>query len=285
MCQFIRLGLVQGEYDPTNTMLWRDWLYPYPMEGAAVVLIALILYPLYISLKKRCPKRWMAYAISFVANALTCSLIELAGGLMFNAQHQNWDYSDMPFNFMGQVCLQNAVAFGVAASLIAWYVYPALERFIARVKPATMNIVAVIVAIAGGILFSLYAIAPPDGIDLGTISPNAEVSVERKEADAILLDQAKFGKSLLKEMSETVAEAKNLTDEERAELQRQIEAAQAEFESMNTILEGATGEQAAAGADAVGTQAAAGEQAAGEQAAGAQAAAGEQAAGELANAA
>ena len=53
MCQFIIMGLVQGEYDPTNTMLWRDWLYPFPMEGAAVVIIALVLYPFFTWLKKK----------------------------------------------------------------------------------------------------------------------------------------------------------------------------------------------------------------------------------------
>ena len=180
MCQLIRLKIVQGEYDPSNTMLWRDWLYPYPMEGAAVVLIALLLYPLYLWLRKRYKNQLVAHAISFVANAFTCTVIEFIGGILFNAQHQNWDYSDMPFNFMGQVCLQNALAFGVAASLIAWYAYPALERAIARVKPGIMNIVFVVVIVAGGILFSLYAIAPPEGMDLGA---NQQEALDMDEAN------------------------------------------------------------------------------------------------------
>lgn len=53
MCQPIIAGLVEGDYDPSNTMLWRDWLYPFPMEGAPVVLIAVALYPLYDWLKRK----------------------------------------------------------------------------------------------------------------------------------------------------------------------------------------------------------------------------------------
>ncbi len=161
MCQFIRLGLVEGEYDPTNTMLWRDWLYPFPMEGAAVVFIALFLYPFKQWLVRKIPNRILPYVISFVANALTCSIIEFTMGLLINADLQLWDYSENFGNIMGQVCLQNALAFGVAASLIAWFLYPMLERWIARIPNDIMNIAFVVVAIFGGILWSLYIIDPP----------------------------------------------------------------------------------------------------------------------------
>ena len=172
-CQLIRLGIVAGEFHPENTMLWRDWFYPYPMHGTAVILIALILNPLFELLKKKLKSKFAPYVVSFVINGLVCTLIEFCGGLMFNAHLENWDYSNMPFNFMGQVCLQNAVGFAIASSVIAWWLYPAMERMIARVRPATMNIVCVVVAIAGGILFSLYAISPPAGIDANAINEQA----------------------------------------------------------------------------------------------------------------
>ncbi|MDO4539031.1 MAG: hypothetical protein Q4B54_12780 [Coriobacteriales bacterium] len=214
MCQFIRLGWVAGDYDPNNTMLWRDWLYPYPMEGAAVVLIALFLYPFFIWLKKKFTNRIIPYVLSFISNALLCTLIEFIGGLMFNANLQNWNYSNLPFNFMGQVCLQNTLAFGVAASIISWFVYPALERAIARVRPATMNIVCVVVAIAGGILFSLYAISPPDGIDLGqqaqqTAEQQAEAERKTIGYDIVLINSG------VDNIEKIVQEYKPLTDEQR----------------------------------------------------------------------
>lgn len=239
MCQLIRLGLVQGDYDPSNTMLWRDWLYPYPMEGAAVVLIALLLYPLYLWLRKKFKNQFVAHAISFVANAFTCTVIEFIGGILFNAHHQNWDYSNMPFNFMGQVCLQNALAFGVAASLIAWYAYPALERALARVRPAIMNIVFVVVIAAGGILFSLYAIAPPDGIDLGkTQQEQTDLGEDQQERNQIE-SSIDLMSSFADDTMEAVDAATSLTEDERSELHEHMENVSSELAHAKEDLQNA----------------------------------------------
>lgn len=162
LCQFIIMGLVEGEYDPTNTMLWRDWLYPFPMEGAAVVIIALVLYPLLQWMKKKISNPILPYVLSFFANALTCSIIEFSMGLLVNADLQLWDYTNNFGNIMGQVCLQNTLAFGVAASIIAWFVYPLLERWIARVPYDIMNIVFIVVMAFGAIIWALYIIDPPE---------------------------------------------------------------------------------------------------------------------------
>ena len=189
MCQLIRLGLVAGEYDPSNTMLWRDWFYPFPMEGAAVVIIALALYPLYEWLRSTFRARgrvWVAYVLSFIANALTCSLIEFTMGIIINADHSLWDYSDMFGNIMGQVCLQNALAFGAAASVITWFVYPQLERSIARIPFDVMNIISVAIFGIGGILWSLYLIDPPDSHSI--VAEGEQLAIMERERDAISLD-------------------------------------------------------------------------------------------------
>ncbi len=175
MCQFIILGVVQGEYDPSNTMLWRDWLYPFPMEGAAVVVIALVLYPFFLWLKKKFPgkKVIIAYIISFFAGALLCTIIEFSMGLLVNANYELWDYRDNFGNIMGQVCLQNTTAFGVVAGIITWWVYPLMERWIARVPRDIMNIAFVVIAIFGAIVWSLYLINPP-GVDEANLPQNKE---------------------------------------------------------------------------------------------------------------
>ncbi len=238
MCQLIRLGIVRGEYDPSNTMLWRDWLYPYPMEGAAVVLIALFLYPLFTELKKRFPNnRFLPYIISFVANGLLCTIIEFIGGILFNAQHQHWDYSDMPFNFMGQVCLQNALAFGAAASIICWWVYPMMERAIARVRPAVMNIVCIIVAIAGGVLFSLYLISPPEGIDLGITQRITESEDYKTLEDRnAMVETANIARNTMLDLSKTIDESKSLTADEAQSIQEHIKVINTELDEITGVL-------------------------------------------------
>ena len=178
MCQFIIMGLVDGSYDPTNTMLWRDWLYPFPMEGIAVVLIAVVLYPLLQKMKKTIKLPILPYVISFVLNGLFCGAIEFFSGLLVNANHELWDYSDNFCNIMGQVCLQNVLAFAAAASIITWFVYPLMEWGFARIRRDVMNVVFVVVLGIGAILYSLYIIDPPaahQGYDV----PVPETQVEK----------------------------------------------------------------------------------------------------------
>ena len=161
-CMLIRLGLVAGEYDPTNTMLWRDLLFPFPMEGIAVVICALWLYPLKNWLIDKIKVRYVPLLVSFIINGAVCTLMELVGGLLVNGDHSLWDYSDMFCNFMGQICLQNAVGFGLACTLIVWIVYPALERSIARIPNDVMNVVFVGAITFNMILQILYLVEPAE---------------------------------------------------------------------------------------------------------------------------
>ncbi len=160
-CMLIRAGIVAGEVDLNNTMLWRDWFYPFPMEGIAVVLIAVFLYPLFMKLLKTVKFPGVAYLVSFVVNGLVCVAIEYAMGMFVNADLQLWDYRNMPFNLNGMICLQNGVGFAFAASVICWAVYPALERLFARIPENVMNLVFVVTLTAYMIPQALYLTDPP----------------------------------------------------------------------------------------------------------------------------
>lgn len=238
MCQLIRLGLVQGEYDPTNTMLWRDWLYPYPMEGAAVVIIALVLFPLWKRLLEKYERTpLVAYGLSFLANALTCTIIEFSMGLVVNADLQLWDYTENFGNIMGQVCLQNTLAFGVAASLIAWIVYPTMERWIARIPSDVMNIAFVVIAIFGGILWSLYIVDPPENhaAEVGQSVTQQLETVKEVSEDMIwtVMDMQLNSETLRQRLEED----SYLTEEERKEMQEHLDNINKELDAMTKILD------------------------------------------------
>lgn len=234
MCQLIRLGLVQGEYDPTNTMLWRDWLYPYPMEGAAVVIIALVLYPLWQRLLEKYSKQpIIAYLISFAANALTCTIIEFSMGLIVNANHQLWDYTENFGNIMGQVCLQNTLAFGVAASLIAWFVYPAMERWLARMPNDVLNIAFVVIAVIGGILWSLYIVDPPQN---HIVQNTEEAAVDAEDMETSLLTEQIVAVETEVEDLQTILDSNGtLSDKERAEVQEKIDKLRADAKELDEL--------------------------------------------------
>lgn len=161
-CTLIRFGLIPGVYDPSS-QIWSDWLYPFCVYGFGAVACVLLLFPVKNLLQRRFPGIAAPLALSFVANALVCTGIELAMGLMLNQPLPDgtlplWDYRNMFCNFMGQVCLQNAVAFGFVATLMTWVIYPGLEKLLARVPSYAMNMAFIVVVIGFCILFFLYCV-------------------------------------------------------------------------------------------------------------------------------
>ena len=240
MCQLIRLKLVEGEYDPTNTMLWRDWLYPFPMEGMAVVIIAVALYPLFKWLQKKFENRVIPYVLSFLANALTCSIIEFTMGLLINADYSLWDYRENFGNIMGQVCLQNAVAFGVAASIIAWFVYPLMERWIARLRPEIVNIAFVVIAVFGGILWSLYIIDPPKDGSEAEVAQQTLAELEDPPTDEKSNLELFFTiqGGAAEGMRDTVGKADYLTDEEKATIDEGLVEIKQRYSDMKALVSG-----------------------------------------------
>ena len=159
-CTLIRFGILPGIYDP-NSQIWSDWLYPFPVYGVGAVACVLLLYPVKNFLEQHIGSRVVPLLISFVVNALVCTLIELAMGLMLNQPLPDgslplWDYRDMFCNFMGQVCLQNAIAFGIVATLMTWVVYPAMESGLRKLPSDVVNTAFVGVVVGFLILVFLY---------------------------------------------------------------------------------------------------------------------------------
>jgi len=169
VCLLIKYGIVPGTYDPTS-QIWSDWLYPFPVYGIGFCACALLLYPLKNFLQRKIGKTLPALACSFVANALVCTLIELAMGLATNADLQLWDYSNMFCNFMGQVCLQNALFFGFVATIMTWIVYPALERLFRRIPNEAGTGVFIVAVVGCALLYALYYINLPVSEVAATVS-------------------------------------------------------------------------------------------------------------------
>ncbi|MBE6464225.1 MAG: hypothetical protein E7003_02700 [Eggerthellaceae bacterium] len=242
MCQFIIMGLVEGEVDTTNTMLYRDLMFPFPMEGAVVVIIALFLYPFYTWLKKKLKPVFFAYLISFVTSALLCATTEFCAGLIFNADLQNWDYSNQFGNIMGQVCLQNTIAFGAAASIINWWVYPLLEKLLARVPNDIMNIAFAFILMFNTIIWSLYIIVPPwisnenkTPQELAQLAQEQDLQAIQDERGKLSTYAALLGTSS-ESLAEGVRENKGITDSEREAILAEIDGINVRISAIENVL-------------------------------------------------
>ena len=142
-CQLIVAGVFMGDYDPTNAMLWSQWLFPFTAEGAAAVMIVIVLHPAARWLTKKTGGRmWLAVLLSFLLNAAVCTCIDFTTGMVANQDFSLWDYRALPFNFMGQVCLQNSMVYSIAATLIVWVFYPLMDKGLRRMPRGVANAIA-----------------------------------------------------------------------------------------------------------------------------------------------
>ena len=93
-------------------LLWRRRTH-WTM-GLAGGLCAALLYALFAAVE-------MPFWAAFLCGAAVISAVELVFGLVVNvALGMNvWDYSGVPFNLIGQVCLPYAFLWGVL-SILVW---------------------------------------------------------------------------------------------------------------------------------------------------------------------
>ena len=146
-CRLIILGVFMGDYDPTNIMLWDQWLFPFSAEGIALVMVVLLLHPLKERFLRRFGGRKLPTLLaSFALNLAVCTSIDFLTGMAVNQDYSLWDYRALPFNFMGQVCLQNSLVYSIAATVIVWWAYPAMDRFLNRIPKR----------VADGLFFGLF---------------------------------------------------------------------------------------------------------------------------------
>ena len=86
----------------------------------------------------------------FIAAALVCSVIEYSVGVLLEKTTgaRFWDYSHLPFNLHGRICLYWACAFGLGALCICRVVEPALLGLLGHLPVLIVRLAAFAVAIA-----------------------------------------------------------------------------------------------------------------------------------------
>ena len=95
---------------------------PYcPMYGVGMVMVSFLL-PLF---KKN-------ILILFVASFLFASVLEFVTGFLLEKIFHNkwWDYSDVPFNIMGYICLKFSIYWGLGGVLMFTTIHPMIYSLV-----------------------------------------------------------------------------------------------------------------------------------------------------------
>lgn len=109
---------------------------PYcPIYGCGVTIVVAVLTPLKETI-------WILFIGSFI---LTTVLEYLTGLILEKAFHNKWwDYSNVPFNIHGYVCLKFSIMWGLACVFVMRIFHPGIYKFITLI-PHKLGIVLLIV--------------------------------------------------------------------------------------------------------------------------------------------
>ena len=104
--RFINRGFLNGPY--------------CPIYGVGVVIIVFV-FPLRKNI-----------FILFIASVILTSILELVTGFALEKifHYRWWDYSDVPFNICGYICLKFSIIWGLACVLVVDIIHPVVESVI-----------------------------------------------------------------------------------------------------------------------------------------------------------
>ena len=105
---------------------------PYcPIYGCGVLIVVAVLTPLKENL-----------VILFIGSFLLTSVLEFITGFLLEKFFDNkwWDYSNLPFNIKGYVCLKFSIYWGLACTFIMDILHPMIYKFI-TIIPHILGIV------------------------------------------------------------------------------------------------------------------------------------------------
>lgn len=86
---------------------------------------------------------WQVFLLSFFGSAVLEYLTSYALEKLFNAYW--WDYSNLPFNINGRVCLPAATLFGLGGLFSVYLVYPAWIWLLGFVAPIAVEVASFVI--------------------------------------------------------------------------------------------------------------------------------------------
>ena len=100
-------------------LLWRGWSHGSMFLAGGTVFLLLG------KLQRTQPR--LPLPLRAVVGAGIITTVELAAGLLFNRDYRVWDYRQMPYNFLGQICLSYSLLW-IPVSFGAIWLHRLLEQ-------------------------------------------------------------------------------------------------------------------------------------------------------------
>ncbi len=123
-----------------------------PIYGSCVVIVSL-LFKYVPFLSDPALPLWVIFVICFIGSAIAEFGTSWVLEKRFHARW--WDYSNMPFNIQGRICLPVSIGFGIAGILVVKFLIPAINDMHGIINPVIYELLALILAMLFGADFAL----------------------------------------------------------------------------------------------------------------------------------
>lgn len=157
-----------------------------PIYGVGVVLAIILCQPFIDTV-----------VVLFFVSMTVVTLSELIAGFLMDKlfHHKWWDYSNVPFNIGGYVCLPFSLIWGVVCVFVLRVFQPLVERFVNFV-PRTLGLILVI-------LFLLTLVADTTVTTVATMNLNKQLESMQKIASELHQLSDKIGINIYSAMDST----------------------------------------------------------------------------------
>ena len=186
-----------------------------PVYGIGVTLVVHFLSPYRSNL-----------IILYITSTILVTALEWLTGFILERGFHNkwWDYSNMPLNLNGYVCLLFSLIWGVACVLIVDFIHPVIHKLLLYIPVIVGVIILIILGI--GMFADLYVTAS------GILKMNKRLAAMQEIADELHEISDKIGENIYKNTiaaMETQDAIKDSVTEKQEELKDSFTAKQEEF--------------------------------------------------------
>lgn len=158
------IGFLVGSFsvdDPNYVDIWLRPLKPMWVYSVCTVFFFFVIIPLKEQIHKRIKSKALNILTVFLAAFLIAFLTELIMGLLLNQPNEMgvyplWDFTGYDLTVLNQAYLVNDFWYAVLITVCAFFIFPLLERRLAKLKPYTQTIILICSAAFVGALFVWY---------------------------------------------------------------------------------------------------------------------------------
>ncbi len=180
--------LTKGVVESRQSCLYGPFCCIYGL-GAAVMIPGLQKF------KKR---NWTLFLAGAVEGSIVEYIISWVGEMIFHIKW--WDYSNMPFDINGRICLLFTIFWGILALVLIRLINPYIERFIDKIPAKLFGIIT----IGGTILLILDLLITAFGLQVFYTRFTNTYNLNLKEDKYLMVSQDVLDNKIIQKLSNTM---------------------------------------------------------------------------------